>query len=92
MNGELLVPEERKADAAFCYFDEVLGTSPIRSNTINMELLNLPCLDPTDLGEWFSEAEVWAVICALPPDKAPRMDGFSWPGSCRLLGSSTGRM
>jgi hypothetical protein len=41
-NKELLVSEERKADAAFCYFDEVLRTSPIHPNIINLDLLNLP--------------------------------------------------
>jgi hypothetical protein len=76
-NGEILLSEERKAEAIFCYFDDVLGTSPICSNTVNLDLLDLPYLDSSGLGDRFSEGEVWAVIRALLPDKAPGSDRFT---------------
>jgi hypothetical protein len=75
-NGEVLLTEDRKADAIFRYFDEVLGSSPIILNSINLDLLDLPRVDPSRLGARFTEDEVWAVIHALPSDKAPRLDGF----------------
>jgi hypothetical protein len=83
-NGELLVFEERKMEAVHWYFDEVLGTSPNWSNAIDLELLNLTCVDPAGLGDRFIEAEVWVVIKVLLPDKPPGPNGFT----ARLLQST----
>jgi hypothetical protein len=77
VDDEVVVSKERKADATFCYFDQILGMSSPRSNSINLDLLNLPCLDPAGMGACFTEVEVWATIKGLPPDKSPRSDGFT---------------
>jgi hypothetical protein len=77
VDGEVVVFEERKADAAFCYFDQILGTLSPRSNSISLDLLNLPYLDPAGMGARFTEAEVWATIKGLPPDKSPGPNGFT---------------
>jgi hypothetical protein len=74
VDDEVVVSKERKADATFCYFDQILGMSSPRSNSINLDLLNLPCLDPAGMGACFTEVEVWATIKGLPPDK------FAWVG------------
>jgi hypothetical protein len=42
-----------------------------------LENLDLPWLDLRHLCDRFTEAEVWNAIKALPPNKAPRPDGFS---------------
>jgi hypothetical protein len=76
-NGEVLLIEDHKADAIFCYFDEVLGSSPRRQNSINLDLLDLPRMDPSRLGTKFTEDKAWVVIRALLPDKAPGSDGFT---------------
>jgi hypothetical protein len=57
-NGELLLSEECKADAIFRYFNEVLDTSPSRSNSVNLDLLDLPCLNPSGLSDKFSKGKV----------------------------------
>jgi hypothetical protein len=76
-NGEVLLSEDRKADVIFHYFDEVLGSSPSRMNSINLDILELPHVDPSGLGARFTEDEVWTVICALPPDKLPGPHRFT---------------
>jgi hypothetical protein len=57
----------------FLHFDEVLDTSPSRSNAINLDLLNLPSIDPAGMGDRFTEAEVWAVIRACRRTRRPGM-------------------
>jgi hypothetical protein len=58
VNGELLTLEQCKVEMVFLHFDEVLDTSPSRSNAINLDLLNLPSIDPAGMGDRFTEAEV----------------------------------
>jgi hypothetical protein len=76
-DGHVLVSEEVKAQAFFNFFDEVLGTPPLRNCSVNMEILGLPTVNLSQLNERFTEEEVWAVIKSLPPDKAPGPDGFT---------------
>jgi hypothetical protein len=56
------VSEESKAEAAFSYFNEVLGKPPLHSNMISLELLDLPRLDLAGMGERFIEEEIWSNI------------------------------
>jgi hypothetical protein len=39
--------------------------------------LDLPRSDLAGITDRFIEEEVWSVIKALPPDKAPNLDGFT---------------
>jgi hypothetical protein len=66
-----VVISEGKAEVVFSYFDSVLGTPSTRPNTIALELLDLTRLDPAGMDQRFMEEEVWSVIQAVPPDKAP---------------------
>jgi hypothetical protein len=75
--GRSAASEEGKAEVMFNYFDEVLGAAPSRSTSIALEHLGLLCLDLAGLVERFTEEEVWGVIRALLPDKAPEPDGFT---------------
>jgi hypothetical protein len=75
-NGETLVTKDHKADATYSFFDDILGTPPTRSNAINLELPDHPYLNLSNLGNHFTEEEVWNVIISLPSDKAPRSDSF----------------
>jgi hypothetical protein len=43
---------------------------------INLDLLDLPQLNLFELPKRFTEEEVHRVIHSLPPNKAPRPDGF----------------
>jgi hypothetical protein len=84
-NRETLVTEDRKAEAAFLFFDDILGTPPTRANAIKLELINLPLLNLSSLGNHFTEEEVWSVIKSLPPDKARGLM-VSRHDFCRQLG------
>lgn len=77
VDGRLVVDERAKAEAAFQYFDEVLGTPPIRTLQLNLQVLSITSHNLTGLDNHFMEAEVWDVIRSLPPDKAPGPDGFT---------------
>jgi hypothetical protein len=73
---QVVFDEDEKAVVAFNYFDDLLGTTLAHVNAINLNLLNLGTIDPSGLTERFSEAEVWATISALPPNKELGPDGF----------------
>jgi hypothetical protein len=76
-DGQTLFTEERKAEAFYTYFDDIQGSSVVMSHGLHLHLLDLPRLDAPCLTPHFSEDEVWSMIRALPPDKAPRLDGFT---------------
>jgi hypothetical protein len=78
--------EDGMSAVAFDFFNEALGTVTPRINTINLTLLGMQRLNPVDLRDRFTKEEVWNPIHALPPDKAPGLDGFmtrflqvTWP-------------
>jgi hypothetical protein len=73
----VVVAEGCKVQIAFDFFDGILGHPPVQSCAINLDLLDLPTLQLTSLGERFTEAEIWAVIRSLLSDKAPGTDGFT---------------
>jgi hypothetical protein len=76
-HGQWLVAEDRKVDAAFEFFNDILGAPAVRESRINLGCLDLPRHDLSSLCDRFMEEEVWATIRSLPPDKAPRTDGFT---------------
>jgi hypothetical protein len=69
-DGQILVSEDHKAAAVFDYFDSIMGTPPAHDCSIAFVHLDLPQLQLNHLYDRFTEEEVWAVIRALPPDKA----------------------
>jgi hypothetical protein len=73
----MLVAEERKAEVAFSFFNKILGSPPVRSCAISLEHLDLPSFNLSCLGEHFTKSEVWAMIRALPLDKAPGPNSFT---------------
>jgi hypothetical protein len=76
-NGRVLWDMDSKAEAAFCFFNEILGTLTQRQHTLRLDAMDLSRLNLADLGERFTEAEVLDVIRSLPPDKALGPDGFT---------------
>jgi hypothetical protein len=77
MDGQAVLDEQQKAKLDFSYFDDIMGSPPPPYATINLELLDILKIDARHLEERFTEAKVWDVIKALPPDKAPGSDGFT---------------
>jgi len=66
----------RKSFVSIIY-SNLIGSSMDREATINLEELNMPSFDLTDLEAPFTEEEVWKTIKSLPSDKAPGPDGFT---------------
>jgi hypothetical protein len=54
-----------------------LGKAEGRSYTLDLDELAIHNHDLSVLDASFLEKEVWAVVKHLPPDKAPRPDGFT---------------
>jgi hypothetical protein len=72
-----MVDKDGMVVVAFDFFSEALGSVPTRFNTINLPLLGLHQHNPEGLGDKFTKEEVWTMIHALLPDKAPGPDGFT---------------
>jgi hypothetical protein len=58
------------------HFSAVMGKGPPCPRDFNWAGMSFPPLDLEDLGESFSELEVFAAIKSMPSDKAPGPDGF----------------
>jgi hypothetical protein len=65
-----------KAEALFEFFNGVLGTPTQRQRVINLDLLDMPQIDLSELSARFTEEEVPDIIRSLPSNKAPASDGF----------------
>jgi hypothetical protein len=59
------------------HFSAVMGKGPPRPRDFNWVGMAFPPLDLNDLGESFSELEVFTAIKSMPCDKAPGPDGFT---------------
>ena len=59
------------------YYGATFGSAESRSCTINLDELDLPRLDLSQLEEPFMYEEVEGVIKGMPLDKAPGADGFT---------------
>jgi hypothetical protein len=77
VDGVTLVAEADKVEAAFKYYEAILGSELPRTAVLDFSELGLPRLDLSELGRPISEEEVWAAIQDLPLDKAPGPDGFT---------------
>src|SRR4051812_7184384 len=51
------------------FFVELIETPRARSQSINLDALDLPVVDLSALEDDFNEEEIWNVIKVLPPDK-----------------------
>lgn len=51
------------------YYKELLGMAPNRANSINLDILELPCQDMPGLDIAFNEEEVKKIVKSMPMDK-----------------------
>ena len=73
----MLTTHEEKEENILSFYNSLLGESPDREITVNLEELNVPGFDLSELDMPFSEDEVWKTISSLPSNKAPGPDGFT---------------
>lgn len=76
--GDRVITDPTLISQAFSEaFVSLLGTTPAREATLNLDYLNIPTLNLDDLELMFSEEEIWNVIRELPRERAPGSDGFT---------------
>jgi len=66
-----------KAEIIDTFYENLLGNSTDRIQTVNLAELGINSHDLADLDLPFNEEEVWKTIKELPSDKAPGPDGFT---------------
>lgn len=69
--------QEELASMVDSYYENLLGVAPLREHTIDLDKLELPSLDTSQLEAPFFAEEVEKVIKDMPLDKAPGPDGFT---------------
>jgi hypothetical protein len=76
IGNQVVVSEPQKAQAFFNFYDGFMGEPAPRSCAIDLDQLDLPRLDLSQLSECFTEEEVWNVVRSLSPNKASGLNGF----------------
>ncbi|KAM0878385.1 hypothetical protein ACQ4PT_034904 [Festuca glaucescens] len=68
----------RKVELATGFFMDLLGSARRRDHGLNFEAVGLSSVDLSSLEGQFTEVEVWDAIKAMPTNKSPGPDGFTW--------------
>jgi hypothetical protein len=83
---EIVTAQERKVEAFYEAYVQLLGTVQNREHTLDLEALDIQQHDLQELEAIFTEREVWETIKEMPADRAPGHDGFigsfyqrAWP-------------
>ncbi|KAM0928813.1 hypothetical protein ACQ4PT_002002 [Festuca glaucescens] len=77
-SDRVTVGMDEKLGLATDHFLGLFGTAQPRGYDLSLEALALPPIDVSGLEAQFSEAEVWAAVRAMPANKSPGPDGFTW--------------
>jgi hypothetical protein len=74
--GQSFSEEEAKAGLVFDYYSSLLGMPFTRTNRIDLNQLNLPRLDLSELAAPFTTEEIIGAVRGSPTNRAPGPDGF----------------
>jgi hypothetical protein len=74
---ETVTTQERKNEVFTDEYHRLIGSIQNREHTLNLEALDIPVADLSDLDSMFTEEEVWNTIREMPGDRAPGPDGFT---------------
>ena len=77
VNGDFTSSHDAMEQAIFEHFRGVFGTAGHAEGTVDFAALGIEQQDLALLEQVVSEEEVWNAIKALPPDRAPRPDGYT---------------
>ncbi|KAM0861655.1 hypothetical protein ACQ4PT_045717 [Festuca glaucescens] len=67
-----------KIELATEFYMGLMGSAQPRDTDISLAALGLGQVDLSDLEAQFTEAEVWDALRAMPTNKSPGPDGFTW--------------
>ena len=69
--------QQGKEEAIWSYFQDLLGETRHRPNSLNLPMLGINPVDLTDQDAQFTAEEVRAAIMEMPSDRAPGTDGYT---------------
>ena len=84
-NGTIYTGQEEVASAVDAYYGTAFGTTESRNYTLNLQDLDLPHLDLSQLEEPFSSKEVEKVIKDMPLGQSTGAGWVHEPVLCILL-------
>jgi hypothetical protein len=67
-----------REELATCFYVDLLGTAQPREFDLSLEAVRLPLVDLSGLEAHFTDEEIWDAMRAMPANKSPGLDGFSW--------------
>jgi hypothetical protein len=75
--GDQIITEQgAKKEAAWSFYNNLLGSAGQRDLTLHLGAFHLPNSDLSELDLFFPEEKIWNNVKSLPSDKAPGPDGF----------------
>ena len=77
VDGVPVTSQVGKEQAMFDFFSQLLGRRRVRTSTLNLQNIELPAVELSELERPILEDEVKAVLFDLDPSKAPGPDGYS---------------
>lgn len=77
VTGHVVADHDGMAPALHEHFVAVFGTAEFDGVTLDFQALEIQAIDLSDQETPFTAAKVWAVIKAMPSDRAPGPDGFT---------------
>jgi hypothetical protein len=76
-NDQIVTEQEEEKEVAWNFYNNMLGSVGQRDITLCLEAFHQSNVDLSELGQIFSEEEIWSTTKSLPPDKALGPDRFT---------------
>jgi hypothetical protein len=78
-DGDLTADDQGdKEELASQFFARLLGQGEPRAHDLSLSSKGLPQVDLSVLEERVTDAEIWAAVRAMPGNKSPGPDGYTW--------------
>jgi mannosylglycoprotein endo-beta-mannosidase len=78
VDDQVATDQDVKEELAARFFMSLLGTAHPREHDVSLEALGLQPVDLAGLEAQISAEEAWEAVRAMPANKSPGPDGFSW--------------
>jgi hypothetical protein len=78
LGSQVFTEQAEKEEVATQFYVGLLGTAQPREHDLDLQAVGLHAANLSELEQEFSEEEVWGALRAMPNNKSPGPDGFSW--------------